>query len=441
MVLFGRNTNPGTLLLASSFLMEELPVRMAHRVKELNELPYDLAKMPSIIKVKNWYAQSFEDMVEFPAPRLPDSIQRKLSKSIANEAEQDAVPSTPNPSLGENARLEDGVSKSHLTANKNWSTSEPGLRRRPILNYGTQTRLDDIKWPMEVVDYNTNFTRCLERIKRRHDAVVTTVAQGVLEYKRAKRSSQHQADVQEFLDRFYMSRIGIRMLIGQHIALGRSIESSHDSLGYLAAKASQGTVSDASGTSPEEYVGIICTNTNVGAVAHEAIENARFVCEEHYGLFRAPPVQLVCPKNLTFMYVPSHLNHMLFELLKNSLRAVVERYGTENEDHFPAIKVIVVEGKEDITIKISDEGGGIPRSEVPLAWTYMYTTARSEDLDPDFQSSDFHAPMAGFGYGLPLARLYARYFGGDLKLISMEGYGTDVYLHLNRLSSSSEPLP
>jgi pyruvate dehydrogenase kinase 2/3/4 len=53
--------------------------------------------------------------------------------------------------------------------------------------------------------------------------------------------------------------------------------------------------------------------------------------------------------------------HMLFELLKNSLRAVVERYGVENEDDFPPIKVIVVEGKEDITIKISDEGGGIPR--------------------------------------------------------------------------------
>ncbi|CRK22768.1 hypothetical protein BN1723_012768 [Verticillium longisporum] len=62
------------------------------------------------------------------------------------------------------------------------------------------------------------------------------------------------------------------------------------------------------------------------------------------------------------------------------------------------------------------------------------------NLDPDFDKNDFKAPMAGFGYGLPISRLYARYFGGDLKLISMEGYGTDVYLHLNRLSSSSEPL-
>jgi hypothetical protein len=39
---------------------EELPIRLAHRVKELDELPSGLADMPSIIKVKNWYAQSFE---------------------------------------------------------------------------------------------------------------------------------------------------------------------------------------------------------------------------------------------------------------------------------------------------------------------------------------------------------------------------------------------
>jgi pyruvate dehydrogenase kinase 2/3/4 len=176
-------------------------------------------------------------------------------------------------------------------------------------------------------------------------------------------------------------------------------------------------------------------------IVHEAIENARYVCEEHYGMFKGPPVHLICPKDLHFAYVPGHLSHICFELLKNSLRAVVERYGHEKEDAIPPIKVVVVEGKEDITIKISDEGGGIARSAIPLIWTYMYTTMEGQHIDQDFQASDFNAPMAGFGYGLPLSRLYARYFGGDLRLISMDGFGTDVYIHLNRLSSSREPLP
>jgi pyruvate dehydrogenase kinase 2/3/4 len=77
MVLFGQNPSQGTLLKASQFLAgmftyprfysclntkvsEELPVRLAHRVKELDELPHNLSDMPSIKKVKNWYAQSFE---------------------------------------------------------------------------------------------------------------------------------------------------------------------------------------------------------------------------------------------------------------------------------------------------------------------------------------------------------------------------------------------
>jgi pyruvate dehydrogenase kinase 2/3/4 len=49
--------------------------------------------------------------------------------------------------------------------------------------------------------------------------------------------------------------------------------------------------------------------------------------------------------------------------------------------------------------------------------------------------------MAGLGYGLPISRLYARYFGGDLQVISMEGYGTDAYLHLKRLGNAEESLP
>ncbi|KAG2008121.1 atypical/PDHK/BCKDK protein kinase [Coprinopsis cinerea AmutBmut pab1-1] len=343
MVLFGQNPSQGTLLKASQFLSEELPVRLAHRVKELDELPHNLSDMPSIKRVKNWYAQSFEELINFPHPQLPPEIRQALITSRSDEL---ALPeSKPNPSL-----IDTIYGSSPSNGNGNGGNGFNKLRLRVPMERRYYANTSNIThWPPEVQDYNKRFTKLLEHIKSRHDPTVTTVAQGVLEWKRSQNARHIGLDIQAWLDRFYMSRIGIRFLIGQHVAL--NTQQAH-----------------------EDYVGIICTKANVHDIVQEAIENARFVCEEHYAMFKGPPVQLICPPSLTFAYVPGHLSHICFELLKNSLRAVVERYGVDAEDHFPPIKVIVVEGKEDITIKISDEGGGIARSAIPLIWTYMYTT-------------------------------------------------------------------
>jgi hypothetical protein len=43
---------------------------------------------------------------------------------------------------------------------------------------------------------------------------------------------------------------------------------------------------------------------------------------------------------------------------------------------------------------------------------------------------DAGTPMSGFGYGLPISRLYMRFWGGDLDLVSVEGYGSDAYMTL-----------
>ncbi|KAJ3127117.1 [Pyruvate dehydrogenase (acetyl-transferring)] kinase isozyme 4 [Nowakowskiella sp. JEL0407] len=409
MVEFSKSPNSSTLLNATQFIHDELPIRLAHRVVELESLPHQLSEMPSIHRVKQWYIQSFEDLIKFPSPEAF------------------------------------GVPLGSYT-----------VRDNPLLKNGAGSRYFQPSKELEcsqVAKYNESFVKCIENIKRRHDPVVTTVAKGIVEVKEHWKKSNSTplisapnskkilplpTAIQAFLDRFYMSRIGIRMLIGQHVALSKPPLSP-------------------------DYVGIICTKTSVRDVSELAADNARFICSDYYGLYSSPTVKIILQDDdLQFMYVPSHLQHMVFELLKNSLRAVLERFGVD-ADTYPEIKMIVASGKEDITIKISDEGGGIPRSGTDLLWTYMYSTAQTPDLEEDFNKSDFRAPLAGyvkefsvyvlyfklnsisssnrFGYGLPLSRLYARYFGGDLKLISMEGYGTDVYLQLSRLSDSEEPLP
>lgn len=46
------------------------------------------------------------------------------------------------------------------------------------------------------------------------------------------------------------------------------------------------------------------------------------------------------------------------------------------------VKVIIADGSEneDVVIKVSDEGGGIQRSNMNKIWSYLYTTA-----DPSVQ--------------------------------------------------------
>lgn len=58
------------------------------------------------------------------------------------------------------------------------------------------------------------------QIRDRHKDVVQTMAQGVIELKESREiDPSMELSIQYFLDRFYMSRISIRMLINQHSEL------------------------------------------------------------------------------------------------------------------------------------------------------------------------------------------------------------------------------
>ncbi|CBZ55669.1 Pyruvate dehydrogenase kinase, isoenzyme 2,related [Neospora caninum Liverpool] len=51
------------------------------------------------------------------------------------------------------------------------------------------------------------------------------------------------------------------------------------------------------------------------------------------------------------------------------------------------------------------------------------------------------SPLAGFGCGLPLSRLYASYLGGRLEILSLPFHGSDAYLYLNRIGDKERMPP
>lgn len=264
-----------------------------------------------------------------------------------------------------------------------------------------------------------DFLESLVHIRNRHNDVVPTMAQGVIEYKEKYGFDPFiSSNIQYFLDRFYTNRISFRMLINQHTLLfGGNTNPAHP-----------------------KHIGSIDPNCNVADVVKDAFETAKMLCEQYYT--GSPDVEInefnakAPTKPIQVVYIPSHLFHMLFELFKNSMRATVELH-EERMEGYPPIKALVTLGKEDLSIKISDKGGGVPLRKIERLFNYMYSTAPSPSLEPSRA-----APLAGFGYGLPISRLYARYFQGDLKLYSMEGMGTDAVIYLKALSSESfERLP
>uniref|UniRef100_A0AAV2LHU9 Protein-serine/threonine kinase n=1 Tax=Knipowitschia caucasica TaxID=637954 RepID=A0AAV2LHU9_KNICA len=262
------------------------------------------------------------------------------------------------------------------------------------------------------------FVDALVTIRNRHNDVVPTMAQGILEYKESfSQDPVTNQNIQYFLDRFYMSRISIRMLINQH------------------------TLIFDGNTNPihPNTIGSIDPHCQVSDVIEDAFHSAKMLCDQYY--LRSPEMDLQernsknKSQSISIVYVPSHLYHMLFELFKNAMRATIETH--ENRDELPPIKVLVSLGGEDMSIKVSDMGGGVPFRRTDNLFSYMYSTAPAPQM-----GDHSRPPLAGFGYGLPISRLYAKYFQGDLQLYSMEGYGTDAVVYLKALSTDSvERLP
>jgi len=232
-----------------------------------------------------------------------------------------------------------------------------------------------------------------------------------------ERVSEEKFDFQTYLDSFLISRIARRVMAQQHVMLHQPRPN---------------------------MVGIIALNCSPAKCIENVLVIVKGMTERKYLV--CPEVEIRGDTGHTFPFIPSHLEYVLLELLKNAFRATVEHKSTERDlfyhPELPAIKILIANGTDHLTIRISDQGGGIVGDHKKNIWKYGFTTMKNNYHDSGLgilgsSFEEIHSPMAGLGFGLPLSRLYAKHFGGDLTISTMEGYGTDVYL---RLDASGEAL-
>ena len=102
-------------------------------------------------------------------------------------------------------------------------------------------------------------------------------------------------------------------------------------------------------------------------------------------------------------HIPAHIYHMSLEVMKNAMQATVEHnWSSLDSGRLPPIKVLVCQSDRDITIKISDIGGGVDRDTADRMFKYLFTKQPRPSITGE------SVPLSGYGYGLPLSRLYAR---------------------------------
>jgi signal transduction histidine kinase len=320
------------------------------------------------------------------------------------------------------------------------------------------------------LDEEIAFTDVLAELVTTHQNTIPILAQGFLE----SRKYIAPADVTAFLDEHLRARIGTRLIAEQHIALHLSSQPFSGTPGTIGAgdgnsqaesNAAAAAAAASSETAPpaseaSSYIGIIDTQLRPARTIDSCADFVADICELKYGV--RPQWRIDGEPETTFAYVPMHLEYIVTELLKNAFRAVVE-----NKMHREPVVITVApepsggssSGNESssilplddnasgVTIRIRDRGGGICPDVLPNIWSYSFTTFSdyddlpagtspgggsdvSDGLNIIASSNNGGSSIAGLGYGLPLSRAYAEYFGGGIAVQSLYGWGTDVYLRL-----------
>ncbi|KAF2157508.1 alpha-ketoacid dehydrogenase kinase [Myriangium duriaei CBS 260.36] len=390
------------LLNSANFTLSILPTRLAHRIQSLRNLPYIVVANPYISKIHNNYVHSLSTLLPYAEKRIES--------------------------------LEDEI----------------------------------------------HFTEVMADLVQTHSNTISILARGFLE---ARKYISPQ-EVSNFLDEHLRARIGTRLIAEQHIAL------------HFSSKPHTNLSEDESSTQNSSYIGVIDTALRPADVVRNCEATVGEICELKYGV--RPTVTIDGVPDTSFAHIPMHLEYIITELLKNSFRSTIEnntertpiqitiapapedqttkangQSGISNFDQGsvdrasgssgPAVSASanimpLEKSTPGVTIRIRDRGGGISPENYAKLWNYGFTTFNEDQILETIAANNSSSggiggnvdalnalsgvagggsSLAGLGYGLPLGRAYAEYFGGGIAVQSLWGWGTDVYLSLRGVGKIS----
>ncbi|CAJ1362455.1 unnamed protein product, partial [Effrenium voratum] len=256
----------------------------------------------------------------------------------------------------------------------------------------------------------TEYTEVIRSVRKRHMPVVALLAEAIR--KMNHKDAWMEGDAfQSWADTFLVSRISTEMLTSHYMA----VVDWHDS----ASEASELLGLGPRGESRKSR-GQVADKLQVEVHSHSDSGSE--------------------DSTIAFSYIPKYLFYIVQELIKNSARATVEACKLDGRRRLPdrPIIVTVCADQKQIAIRIADQGGGISCGKSEEIWSYLFSTS----MQPFQEYLESGSPLAGWGVGLPLGRLYARYLGGSLQLMNVPGTGVDAYLFLRRIDpSSAEGVP
>ncbi|KAJ2449713.1 [Pyruvate dehydrogenase (acetyl-transferring)] kinase 2, mitochondrial [Coemansia sp. RSA 2424] len=316
--------------------------------------------------------------------------------------------------------------------------------------------------PVKTLDDNRRFCDNVKKNLLEHSQVIPQLGMGVSEC--ADLVSPDEID--RFMNQMLISRISRRTLGEQHLVLSNQFDDDLRVHLGLRPEESFAQLGAAPRGFATQRIGIVRADCSVAQIIHECAQRAASIYEDAYHLppGTAPQVIVEGHVDATFMCIPAHFSYIIHELLRNSMSHVIRRFESRLDSTsaagggggdqtnwmdgpvFPPIRVTICSSHNDIVVRVSDESGGISPDVLPYIWSFTHPLKAKRlhnfhaihRMEARIDEVDSVSPLVSFGFGLPMSRVYAKYWGGNVNVHSLPGYGVDAYVQLPRLGNVVE---